>query len=194
MIPSLEKAFPGEVKSMPSLGDRLDSILVAASSPDKQIDAILNSRNEVRLSFPGNSFTHYTGTQSLSYQLSQLLNVLWAIYTQARRDTLTDAGFELFSDTNPHWDRSARELREAVAATKAAGTSADNSVAVATIGLSSFQVRLSTTAIRDVAEADFCQQFHQAVTTMVANYKTRVRQAREQAHSHPMPVSSGEPT
>ena len=160
---------------MGELGDRLAAMVVSVRSPDGQLAAAVRGEDEFRVKVADPRYHRDTDPAMLCHQLAELLARLAQARDRERQRILAEAGFEAADPRRPHWHKPTRDYLAAAAETRAAGTSSDGCLAVATVGMRRFQVRLSGDGrLRRLDEARFTEAVRSATEAVLADYVERL--------------------
>lgn len=72
------------------MADRLDSLVITATSPDERFQAVYSEKDGLELRFRDGAYRHYT-ERGLERQLGQVANRLWTGYERGYYAALSDA-------------------------------------------------------------------------------------------------------
>ncbi|HZE38979.1 MAG TPA: hypothetical protein VE172_09230 [Stackebrandtia sp.] len=152
---------------MTQLAERLDALTATVFAPDQRIEGRVRGVTvDVRFHEP--DLHRHLGAEALGHQLERLLSLVAVARVRTRREILTEFGFE--HRALEHTDARYQRFRRAASELRGAGASHDRAVAVATIGLRAFKVRLEPKPVRDMSETEFRQAFRAASSAMIADY------------------------
>ncbi|NUO57361.1 MAG: hypothetical protein HOV71_00815 [Hamadaea sp.] len=147
------------------VSERLDRMVVTASTPDGAIAAELFDRDQVRLSFPGGY--RWLDESRLPGQLEALARVLWARRMREYFEIMSeDEDVPITAEPEPvtagQW-----EFVERRAQIVARGESPDGRIAVSVRGMQEWTVRVQPGTLREYAEEEFAEAIRSVVTRLL---------------------------
>lgn len=154
---------------MGSLGEHLDTMTVRASSPDGQIEVELSGDQVESLSFRGNTYRHYT-ERTLESQLSRLAVRAWTGYQRSYDAAVSEAVGRPVERPRETWDANRRRFRQAQAATRSEGISANGWVYLETTGMVTWNFVIRDGALTEWDESGFVAEVLSAHQAMRRDY------------------------
>ena len=178
------------------LAERLEHMVVHASSPDRCINAVLTYPQQLTLTFTAGSYRQYR-EQYLERQLNALASRLWIAYRRGYLAALNEAigepeqsglpadETELPRSREPETDPHVRRYREAAAAIVAHGESADKRVRVSTTALVRWEFSISPGTVDTVSENQCRQDVLDAAQKAINDFRAQVRDLKTEYYGRP---------
>ncbi|NUR73710.1 MAG: hypothetical protein HOU81_23085 [Hamadaea sp.] len=158
------------------LSERLDRMVVTASTPDGAIAAELYDRDQVRLSFPGGY--RWLDESRLPEQLAALGRILWARRMREFFAILSeDEDVPITGEPEPATSGQ-REFVERRAELVARGESADGRVALSVRGMQEWTVRVQPGTVRECSEEEFATAVRSAVTRLLDDQARQITELK----------------
>lgn len=164
------------------LADRLDTLQVAATSPDGLISGVLRNRTEVLIAFRPGSYGRYSEA-ALADQLGALARLLWAGRTREYYAALSEGFGETITGESPAIGERDRAYRAARAELVAEGRSSDGLVYVGVQGMRTWLVWVADGIIRELDEHEFATRVYQAAHAMIDDQFAKIRQLKNYCYA-----------
>lgn len=155
---------------MEDVGTRLEAMVVRTTTPDGRIMGRMCGGETVDIRFRDEEHLSRIAPRQLAAELGELLTRLAAGQLRGQREVLEAADFDIYDEARPHWDKRKREFMAKRAAIKASGQSPGRHIAIATIGLREYRVRLAEGATMRLTTDEFAREFRLAFASMLSGY------------------------
>lgn len=163
---------------MGHLADRLDSMLVTATTPDGTTFIELRGRTDVRISFAPGYYRHATESR-LAGKLQAAARLLWVARTKEYFRAYAEATGRDASGEHIDTDN-AQAFKDARMEIVARGESDDGVVTVVAAALWDWTISIAPGTVRAVDEQEFCRLAGQAGTRQIEDQYRQLRDVRRQ--------------
>jgi hypothetical protein len=158
---------------MGELADRIDSMVVRASTPDGAITAELRDRDRLSMTFLQGWYA-LCDDSDLERRLTQLANLLFVARTREYWRTFSDVAGELvLGEDKPVSERDLdwRDERDEMVVR---GYSADGRVSVKAVGMRQWEVHLTPGTVRELSEEQFAAAVGQAAGDLIRDQFAKI--------------------
>jgi hypothetical protein len=163
------------------LADRVDTMVIRASTPDGGITAELRGRDQLSLSFSDGLYRLFDDDAELSRRLAIVANLLWVARTREYRRIYADVtGDDSTGETLAISERDIawRTERDDLVAT---GRSTDGRVTVHFVGMRQWQVTIRPGTVRALDEQQFIRSAGEAAGALI---RDQFSQLAALSHKH----------
>jgi hypothetical protein len=158
---------------MSSLGERLDAIRLRVEVPGTEIVAELRRRDDVTISFGPDRY-QWLGERDLEHHMASLARLLYTAWVRAYRNALSDA----FLDAMGATDQRDRDYLTARAQLRERGVSGDGRITITAVDMRDIEVRIIDGTLRVLTEQQFAASTREAVTALLNDRRTKVRELK----------------
>lgn len=174
---------------MGELGDRLDAMVVQASSPDGQINVSVRGQGElIDIAFRAGAYRRYR-EEELAHQLSRLATLAFTRYRREEQEIIDAAFGESVNDELSEYGAERRRYNEALERLTAVGASGDGAVQVRTVGLVTWTVSIAPGTLDRCTEQEFLAEARTAVGALLARYQAGVLALKDEIYDFGYPDS-----
>jgi hypothetical protein len=159
---------------MGELADRLDGLVIAATSPDRQISTrVRGSAETVEVSFRRDAYRRYEES-TLAEQLGRLAALTFARYRRDEQEIVDGAFAMPLRDDGTDYGPERRRYLEAVKRLMAVGATDDGAIRISSRCLVAWQFSIVDGSLRRWSEREFLTGLQVAVRRLLAHYGAQV--------------------
>lgn len=163
---------------MGSIRDYLDRMVIATTSPDRQIHARVFDYTQVEVSFVPGTFDSYD-EERLSHQLSRLGLTTWVAYRRGRTEAykrsqnLSSDEVKAAQSRPSHDPRNAR-YEEELNKIEGEGVSTNQAVRIRTVGMMQWTVDVRPGSLRQFGEQAMLAEIHSAFQALLSDREVKI--------------------
>lgn len=170
----LTKQSSGKSCTLSVVSDKLDGMIVRATSPDGGVTLLVTGAGDVIIEFSPGWYRQYYGPD-LERQLARSARLGWAGYQRGHKAVIDSvAGQELLNDDHDGPHRRVDELKRQVVVT---ASSANGSVWVRSVGLADWQFHVPTHPARTMKERELATALGSVLRDIVVDYRRKIAPA-----------------
>jgi hypothetical protein len=162
---------------MASIGDYLDRMVIAVTSPDGNIRARVSNYTEVEVELDPRAFERYD-EERLGHQLARLGGTTWVAYHRGRSEaykrSLELSAAELAEAEKPSEDPRRRAYEEELNNIEGEGVSTGRMVRIRTRGMTQWSVDIAPGTIRRLGRERFLAELQSAIKALLSDREMKI--------------------
>ena len=168
--------------------EKLNSLVVTATSPDGNIKSRLVGGENLTLAFRPGSYRDYSETV-LADQLAKLGILTWTTYHRGWLKALGEVNGEKYTKKPQHWNANHRRYDEAIAEAVTQGTSPSGRIEMRAKGLAFWKVRVADGTVEELEEQHFTEEAVAAFRNVQLDMKRQMILFKEKYIGLTLPAS-----
>ncbi|HIW63166.1 MAG TPA: hypothetical protein H9881_11960 [Candidatus Stackebrandtia excrementipullorum] len=168
------------------VADRLKALTVRVTSPDGNIQGLLNGR-DMRIRFRPGTYHQY-GEELLEHQLSRLFTLTATGYRRGHGHIMSEV--DLISITDPADANSDAQRRylEAVPELVVTGATTDGLVRIRCVGMRDWRCRIRPGTIAALEESQFVTETETAIQSLLTHYRREIMFLKDRCYNLQIPM------